>query len=247
MLRRLIAALRSFLGLFIRGLEKPEVMLQQYIDDMRAQVPKLNDTVAEVVKHEVLLRNRIEKLERQAADLDKQVIAAVKLGPQYEEEAKLLIQKLEDTKHDLEEARVQYEAAQKASAQAKLAREDYIRTMNQRIQDAMRAISRAKQAEMQERLSSLMMSFSQGDQSDTLERMTEKIEERAAKAQARVELATSGVDARLQEIRRASASASVEDKLLEYKRQLGLAPAAEEPAEKTMAPMPEKQEGSTAQ
>lgn len=243
MFRRFLAAIRSFLGLFIRGLEKPEVMLQQYIDDMRAQVPKLNDTVAEVMKHEVLLRNRIEKLQKEIADLDKQVIAAVKLGPQYEEEAKMLIQRMEDAKRDLEETKVQYEAAQKASAQAKLAREDYIRTMNQKIQEAMRAISRAKQAEMQERLAGLMMSFNQGDQSDTLERMTEKIEERAAKAQAKVELATSGVDARLQEIRRATTSSEVDEKLLEYKRQLGLAPP-EEDATKTMQPIPEQPEST---
>jgi len=243
MFRRFLAAIRSFLGLFIRGLEKPEVMLQQYIDDMRAQVPKLNDTVAEVMKHEVLLRNRIEKLQKEIADLDKQIIAAVKLGPQYEEEAKMLIQRMEDAKRDLEETKVQYEAAQKASAQAKLAREDYIRTMNQKIQDAMRAISRAKQAEMQERLAGLMMSFNQGDQSDTLERMTEKIEERAAKAQAKVELATSGVDARMQEIRRATVSSEVEEKLLEYKRQLGLAPP-EEDATKTMQPIPEQPEST---
>jgi phage shock protein A len=243
MFRRFLAAIRSFLGLFIRGLEKPEVMLQQYIDDMRAQVPKLNDTVAEVMKHEVLLRNRIEKLQKEIADLDKQIIAAVKLGPQYEEEAKMLIQRMEDAKRDLEETKVQYEAAQKASAQAKLAREDYIRTMNQKIQEAMRAISRAKQAEMQERLAGLMMSFNQGDQSDTLERMTEKIEERAAKAQAKVELATSGVDARMQEIRRATVSSEVEEKLLEYKRQLGLVPS-EEDATKTMQPIPEQPEST---
>ncbi|MGC8832658.1 MAG: PspA/IM30 family protein [Armatimonadota bacterium] len=243
MFRRFLAVIRSFFGLFIRGLEKPEVMLQQYIDDMRAQVPKLNDTVAEVMKHEVLLRNRIEKLQKEIADLDKQVIAAVKLGPQYEEEAKMLIQRMEDAKRDLEETKVQYEAAQKASAQAKLAREDYIRTMNQKIQEAMRAISRAKQAEMQERLAGLMMSFNQGDQSDTLERMTEKIEERAAKAQAKVELATSGVDARLQEIRRATTSSEVDEKLLEYKRQLGLAPP-EEDATKTMQPIPEQPEST---
>lgn len=243
MFRRFLAAIRSFLGLFIRGLEKPEVMLQQYIDDMRAQVPKLNDTVAEVMKHEVLLRNRIEKLQKEIADLDKQIIAAVKLGPQYEEEAKMLIQRMEDAKRDLEETKVQYEAAQKASAQAKLAREEYIRTMNQKIQEAMRAISRAKQAEMQERLAGLMMSFNQGDQSDTLERMTEKIEERAAKAQAKVELATSGVDARMQEIRRATVSSEVEEKLLEYKRQLGLAPP-EEDATKTMQPIPEQPEST---
>jgi phage shock protein A len=243
MFRRFLVAIRSFLGLFIRGLEKPEVMLQQYIDDMRAQVPKLNDTVAEVMKHEVLLRNRIEKLQKEIADLDKQIIAAVKLGPQYEEEAKMLIQRMEDAKRDLEETKVQYEAAQKASAQAKLAREEYIRTMNQKIQEAMRAISRAKQAEMQERLAGLMMSFNQGDQSDTLERMTEKIEERAAKAQAKVELATSGVDARMQEIRRATVSSEVEEKLLEYKRQLGLAPP-EEDATKTMQPIPEQPEST---
>jgi phage shock protein A len=240
-----MAAIRSFLGLFIRGLEKPELMLQQYIDDLRAQVPKMNDTVAEVMKNEVLLRTQIERMEREVADLDKQVIAAVKLGPQYEEEAKMLIQRMEDTKRHLEETRVQYEAAKKASEQAKLAREDYLRSMNQKIQQAMQAISRAKQAEMQERLSGLMMSFQQGDQSDTLERMTEKIDERAAKAQARVELATSGVDARLQEIRRASATAGVEDKLLEYKRQLGMAPPEEE-TPKTMSPVTETPEGTSA-
>jgi len=245
MFRRLMAAIRSFLGLFIRGLEKPELMLQQYIDDLRAQVPKMNDTVAEVMKNEVLLRTQIERMEREVADLDKQVIAAVKLGPQYEEEAKMLIQRMEDTKRHLEETRVQYEAAKKASEQAKLAREDYLRSMNQKIQHAMQAISRAKQAEMQERLSGLMMSFQQGDQSDTLERMTEKIDERAAKAQARVELATSGVDARLQEIRRASATAGVEDKLLEYKRQLGMAPPEEE-TPKTMSPVTETPEGTSA-
>jgi phage shock protein A len=88
-----------------------------------------------------------------------------------------------------------------------------------------------------------MMSFNQGDQSDTLERMTEKIEERAAKAQAKVELATSGVDARMQEIRRATVSSEVEEKLLEYKRQLGLAPP-EEDATKTMQPIPEQPEST---
>ncbi|HEY3283690.1 MAG TPA: PspA/IM30 family protein [Armatimonadota bacterium] len=238
MFRRFMNVIRSFFGLFVRGMENPELLLQQYIDDMRSQVPKMNDTVAEVMKTEVLLRGQLEKLEKRVQELDQQVIAAVKLGPQYEEEAKMLIQELEQTKVHLEETRAQYETAKQASTQAKSARDDYMRQMNGKIQEAQRALSRAKQAKMQEQLSGMMMSFQTGDQSDTLERMTEKIDERAAKAQARVELATNSVDSRLQDIKRKSQTAAVDSKLLEYKRQLGMVPDETE-SPKTMTPVTE--------
>ena len=238
MFQRLLAALRSFFGLFVRGLERPEVMLEQYIDDLRAQVPRLNDTVAEVVKTEILLRGQVEALERKIADLDRQIVTALKMGPQYEEDAKTLIAAMERDKESLEDTREQWEAAKRASEHAKQAREEYLRTMDEKIQRAMQAVSRAKQAEMQERVSGLMMSFQLGDQTDVLERMEEKINERAAKAQARAELATTGVDARLQDIRRATAQIGVEERLLEYKRQLGLAPA-EPQGERRLEPMPQ--------
>jgi len=238
MWKRFVNVIRSFLGIFIRGLEDPERMLQQYIDDMRSQVPKLNNTVAEVMKTEILLRGQIEQLEKKVADLDAKVIAAVKLGPQYDAEAKTLIAAMETAKEDLEDTTVQHETAKKASDQAKLSREDYMRTMQQKIAEAMRLISQAKQAKMQEQLSSLMASFEVGDTSDTLERMKAKVEERSAKAQARVELATTGVDARMRDITRATVQIGVEDKLLEYKRQLGLAPPeAEAEVEKKMEPV----------
>ncbi|MGQ9696614.1 MAG: PspA/IM30 family protein, partial [Armatimonadota bacterium] len=194
MFQRLVAALRSILGLFIRGMEKPEIMLEQYIDDLRAQVPRLNDAVAEVIKTEILLRGQVETLERRIAELDKQIVTALKMGPQYEEDAKTLIAAMERDKESLEDTREQWEAAKRAAEQAKQAREEYLRNMDGKIQQALQAISRAKQAEMQERVSGLLMSFQLGDQTDVLERMREKIDERAAKAQARVELATTGVD-----------------------------------------------------
>lgn len=242
MFRRLIMALRAFFGRFIRGLEDPETMLQQYMDDLRAQVPKLNDNVAEVMKMEILQRQRVEQLTKEVANLEQQVISAVKLGPQYEEEAKLLIGQLEEKKADLEEAKSAYESAKAASEQAKRFREDYLRQMDQKIQQAMRAISKAKQAKMQEQLSSLMLSFQTGDQSDVLERMTEKIEERAAKAQAKVELATGSVESRLRDIQREARKADVDAKLLEYKRQLGLLPPETASPERSLSPLPEQPE-----
>ena len=237
MWKRFVNVIRSFFGLFVRGLEDPERMLQQYIDDMRSQVPTLNNTVAEVMKTEILLRGQMDQLEKKIADLDAKVVAAVKLGPQYDAEAKTLIAAMETSKEDLEDTKTQHETAVKAAEQAKQSREDYMRTMQQKIAEAMRLISQAKQAKMQEQLSGLMTSFEVGDHTDTLERMKAKVEERAAKAQARVELATTGVDARMRDITRATAQIGVEERLLEYKRQLGLAPPEEEAVEKKMEPV----------
>ena len=250
MWKRFVNVIRAFLGIFIRGMEDPEMMLQQYIDDMRSQVPKLNNTVAEVMKTEILLRGQIEQLEKKIADLDAKILAAVKLGPEYEAEAKTLIAAMETAKEDLEDTKAQHQTALKASEQAKLSRDDYMRAMQQKIAEAMRLVNQAKQAKMQEQLAGLMASFEVGDQSDTLDRMKAKVEDRAARAQARVELATSGVDSRMRDIQRATAEIGVDEKLLEYKRQLGLAPAETESeverkmeptAETEMAPPPQKQ------
>ncbi|OIO97469.1 MAG: hypothetical protein AUJ92_03625 [Armatimonadetes bacterium CG2_30_59_28] len=229
-------AIRSFFGVFVRGLEDPDRMLQQYMDDMRSQVPKMNDTVAEVMKNEYMTKNQVERLEKKVTDLDAQIIAAIKLGPEYEEEAKTLISAVETAREDLEDTRQQYNLAKAASEKARDARDDFMRTMNQKIQEAMRAINKSKQAKMQEQLAGLMTSFEIGDQTDILDRMTEKIDERAARAQARVELATSGVDSKLNDIKKASARIGVDEKLLEYKRQLGMAPE-EAGDEKTMEPV----------
>jgi len=246
MFRRFMMAMRSFFGLFVRGLENPELMLQQYMDDMKAQIPRLNDTVAEVMKQDIMLRGQAERLQKQVTELDQQVIAAVKLGPQYEEEAKLLLSKMEQAKADLAHTQSMLQTSQAASEKAKVARDDYMRQMQLKIQEAQSALSRVKQAKMQEQLSSMMVSFQVGDNSDTLERMTEKIDERAAKAQARMELATNSVDSRIRDVQRATTQSNVDAKLQEYKRQLGLLPAEEEatPA-RTMAPVTEPPQTNT--
>lgn len=240
MFQRFMMAVRSFFGLFVRGLENPELMLQQYMEDLRSQVPRLNNTVAEVMKMEVLQRDRVGKLEKAIAQLDHDVIAAVKLGPQYENEAKMLIAQKQSKDAELVQARLALQTATTASQQAKSAREDYLREMDTKIQTAKAGIGKAKQAQMQEQLANLMMTFKVGDQSDVLDRMTEKIDERSAKAQAKVELATTGVDHKMAEIRRASTNAEVDTTLLEYKRQLGLAPAEEEAeTSRTLGPVSE--------
>ncbi len=227
MLQRLWMVLRSFFGALLRRAEDPELLLRQYMDDLRAKLPKLRATVAEVMATEIQLTQQTDHLRKQIEDFDKQIVAALKLG--YEEEAKTLIAAKAMAEESLQDTLEQSATAKKASEQAKKALEDYQREMEPKIAEAKRLIGQAKLAQMQQELAHLMASFEVGQPTDALERMREKVAERTARAQARVELATSGVDARIREIRRATAQIGVEEQLAEYKRKLGMLPASEAP------------------
>ncbi len=237
MLQRLWQVIRSFFGRLIRGMEDPELLLRQYIDDMRSRVPKLRAVVAEVLATEYQLREQADQLKKKIADLDKQVISALKLG--YEDEARVLIAAKNEAEESLQDTLDQLASAEKASRQARTALDDYQREMERKIAEAKRLISQTQLARMQEELASAMASFNIGQPSDVLERMRAKVSEREARARARVEVAATGVDARLAEIRKTTAQLGVEEQLLQYKRQLGMLPAGE-PSAKAMQPLPEQ-------
>lgn len=242
MLRRLWMVIRSFFGALLRRTEDPEMLLRQYIDDMRARVPKLRAAVAEVLATEYQLQQQAEHLQRQINEYEKQIVAALKLG--YEEEAKVLIAAKAQAEESLQDTLEQLETARKASQQAKAALEDYQREMEKKIAEARRLVGQTQLAKLQEELAQAMAAFEVGTPTDVLERMREKVQERLARAQARAEVAATDINSRMREIRRATASIGVEERLLEYKRQLGMLPAPQE-TEKTMLPQPEQQTEQT--
>lgn len=242
MLRRLWMVIRSFFGALLRRTEDPEVLLRQYIDDMRSRVPKLRAAVAEVLATEYQLKQQAEYLKKQIDDYDKQIITALKLG--YEEEAKVLIAAKVQAEESLQDTLEQLETARRASQQARAALEDYQREMERKIAEARRLIGQAQLAKLQEELAQAMASFEVGTPTDVLERMRLKVQERLAQAQARAEVATADTSSRKREIKRATASIGIEERLLEYKRQLGMLPEPKE-IEKTMLPQPEPQSEQT--
>ncbi len=244
MLRRLWMVIRSFLGALLRRTEDPELLLRQYIDDMRAKVPKLRAAVAEVLATEYQLQQQVEHLQKQINEYDKQIIAALKLG--YEEEAKVLIAAKAQAEESLQDTLEQLETARRASQQARSALEDYQREMERKIAEARRLIGQAQLAKLQEELAQAMAAFEVGTPTDVLERAREKVQERLARAQARAEVAATDINSRMREIKKATASIGVEERLLEYKRQLGMLPVTQE-TEKTMLPQPEQQTEQTKQ
>jgi phage shock protein A len=67
-----------------------------------------------------------------------------------------------------------------------------------------------------------MESFQLGDDASTFNEMRDKIDRRAAAAEAKMQLGSASVDTQMQEIEREALDMQLADKLLEYKRDMGL-------------------------
>lgn len=217
---RITRVFRANTGAALDRIENPELVLQQTIRDMRDRVPELNNSVAQVMATERLLLKQHENLSTQVVDLDSKIKASVKMG--RDDIATAYIGQLQQAQMDLQRTSVQAEHAQVASKQALKARDNYVINMKNRTAEAMQLISAAKQAKLQEQLAQTMDTFNIGDDSSTFNEMREKIDRRVAAAEAKLMLGSSSVDAKMQDIEREAMDIQLQDKLLEYKQQMGM-------------------------
>ena len=207
-------------GAALDKIENPEMVLQQTIRDMRERVPELNNSVAQVMATERLLAKNKEKLSEEVVDLDSKIKASVKMG--RDDIATSYIGQLQQKQLELSKTSIQLEQSAVASKQALKARDNYVLNMNKRTTEAMQLISASKQAKLQEQLAQTMETFNIGDDASTFNEMREKIDRRVAAAEAKLQLGTSNVDTQMQDIEREAMDIQLQDKLLEYKQQMGL-------------------------
>lgn len=221
---RVKRSMRALFGGIIEKTEDPELILQQTIRDMRDRVPDLNNSVAQVMATEKLLAKSKERLETQVVDLDSKIRASVKMG--RDDIATAYIGQLQQAQVDLQKTSQQLEHATLASKQALKARDNYVLQMQRRTAEAMQLINQSKQAKLQEQLAQTMESFQIGDDASTFNEMRDKIDRRAAAAEAKMQLGSANVDNQMQDIEREAMDMQLQDKLLSYKRDMGLLPGA---------------------
>ncbi|HEX8706677.1 MAG TPA: PspA/IM30 family protein [Pyrinomonadaceae bacterium] len=217
-------SLRALFGGIVEKTEDPERILQQTIRDMRDRVPELNSSVAQVMATERLLSKNKERLEAQVVDLDSKIKASVKMG--RDDIATAYIGQLQQAQVDLQKTSQQLEHASLASKQAIKARDNYVLQMQKRSAEAMQLINQSKQAKLQEQLAQTMETFNLGDDASTFNEMRERIDRRAAAAEAKMQLGAASVDSQMQEIEREAMDMQLQDRLLEYKRDMGLLPSS---------------------
>ena len=216
-------SMRALFGGIVEKTEDPERILQQTIRDMRDRVPELNNSVAQVMATEKLLAKNKERLEAQVVELDSKIKASVKMG--RDDIATAYIGQLQQAQVDLQKTSQQLEHATLASKQAVKARDNYVLQMQKRSAEAMQLINQSKQAKLQEQLAQTMETFQLGDDASTFNEMRERIDHRAAAAEAKMQLGAASVDTQMQEIEREAMDMQLQDRLLEYKREMGLLPS----------------------
>jgi phage shock protein A len=215
--------MRAMFGGIVEKTEDPERILQQTIRDMRDRVPELNNSVVQVMATERLLAKNKERLETQVVELDSKIKASVKMG--RDDIATAYIGQLQQAQVDLQKTSQQLDHATSASKQAVKARDNYLLQMQKRSAEAMQLINQSKQAKLQEQLAQTMETFQLGDDASTFNEMRDRIDRRAAAAEAKMQLGAAGVETQMQDIEREAMDMQLQDKLLEYKRDMGLLPS----------------------
>jgi phage shock protein A len=228
MWNRLKRLFRSIFGGIIDKAEDPELILQQLIRDMNDEVPKMRENVAQVMATEKRLAREIEAQSAKLTEFDKKIKAAIRTG--HDDIATTLISEMQTAQRGLETSKQNYEQAKVASVKAREFLDNYMMQIRRKTAEAMQLISANKQAKMQERMAQTMASFQLGDDSQTFDDMREKIAGRVAAAEAKAELASSSLDARMQNIDKELASIESQDMLLAYKKEMGLLPESQMPA-----------------
>jgi phage shock protein A len=174
------------------------------------------------------LEREIQANQASLTEIDNKIKAAIRTG--HDDIAATLIGELQLKQRTLETTKQNYDQAKAASIKAREFLDNYMSQVRRRQAEAMQLISATKQAQMQERMAQTMASFQLGDTSQTFDDMREKIANRSAAAEARAELASTSLDARMQNIDRELDNIQAQDMLLAYKQQMGLAPATEKTA-----------------
>ena len=192
--------------------EKPEKMLNQLIIEMQEQLLESKRAVALAIADEKKLERELANQEAQAQDWEKKAMLAVRAGK--DDLAREALLRKQEYDNASAEYRKQWEA-QKLSVE-KL--KDSLRELQNKIEEAQRKknllIARAKRAEAQQKIQSTITSIN-GNRSafDAFDRMSQKVDQMEAQADAEQELqelnGSASLDKKFKELEKSDYSADI--------------------------------------
>jgi phage shock protein A len=219
---RIISVIKSNINHLISKSEDPEKMLNQMMFDMREQLMNAKKQVATSIADEKRLRAQMEKEVEQSKHWETRAMQAIEVGDE-ELAREALARKAE---HDTtgEEFRTQWEA-QKASVE-KL--KDSLRMLNKKIEEAKRKknllIAKAKRADAQKKIHNAMAEVNDTSAFETWGRMSEKVDQMQAEAEAAEEMSEEVTGDQLEkkfDKLGAASGVSVDNALEELKARMG--------------------------
>jgi phage shock protein A len=223
---RLGTLIRSNINELINKAEDPEKMLNQVLVDMKSQLVEAKKQVAVAIADEKRLKKQYQTEAEKAAEWERKAMLAVKAGDDNLAKAALG----RKTEHDdvAETLRQQWEAQKQSVEQLKLA----LRGLDGKIEEAKRKrnilVSRQKRAEAQRTINETLSNINSTSAFDTFERMSDRVTQLEAEAEATAELGALHEASLDQQFKALEASTGVDDQLAALKNRMALQAAEAE-------------------
>jgi phage shock protein A len=218
---RFATMLRSNINDLISRAEDPEKMLTTLITDMRSQLDKARQQVAQAIADEKKLEADALAMKKQAEDWERRAMLAVQEG--RDDLAKQALMRYNEA---LQGAQSLHETWVKSKQETESLKAS-LRQLNDKIEEAKRKknilIARARRAEAQQRIQDTLSGMGDKSAFESFERMQEKIENNERKALAAAELQQEFTgDNLMKEFEQLEYHGSSDQQLLELKAKMGL-------------------------
>ncbi len=220
--KRISTVFRANVNDMISQAEDPEKMLNQLTEDMRGQYTTAKEQVAAAMADERRLHQQLTAEQRQAAEWEQKAMMTVRAG--RDDLAAQALQRQADHDQAVAGYQEQWEAQKAAVDQLK----ESLRRLQSKIDEAQRKknllIARAKRAEAQKKIAQTMGGLSDSSAFDTFDRMTAKVDQIEATAEANTQLQEELEGSDLETEIKALESPSDDAALLALKQKMGMLP-----------------------
>jgi phage shock protein A len=224
MFQRISNLIKGFLSLFISGIEKqnPEALLEAEKEHLREQIAKYNQGLA---SHAALCENlmaQVKNEETQERDLKAKTTANLRAGNndiagQYALQLQTVQGQLDDNRKALEQAEATYKQLTQARDVAITEAKAKLDTLKRGIDDL--KVQRAM-AELSEMASGMVSQI--GGSGDTLDRLTEMVQDERNKAAGKARVARDTLDTSGVQMKGAEQSALAEQALADFAAKEGI-------------------------
>jgi len=231
---RLGTLIRSNINELINKAEDPEKMLNQVLVDMKAQLVEAKKQVAVAIADEKRIKKQYEQEAGKAAEWERKAMLAVKAGD--DALARAALSRKQEHGEVAETLKQQWEAQKQSVEQLKGA----LRGLDNKIEEAKRKrnilVSRQKRAEAQRTINETLSNINSTSAFDTFERMSDRVTQIEAEAEATAEIGGALPEATLEsQFKALEASSGVDDDLAALKSKMALQAAEAERERKALS------------
>lgn len=230
MFNRFIRAIKSLFGGIVSSIEDPKLILEQNIRELNDQIPQMNENIATVKANSVMLKKEVERYERNISEITAKIKAAI--NADRDDLAQGYALQLEKLRENLQQSKQQLQYADQAYEKAIKVKQAFMREKDRKIKEAREALRASERAEWQAKVADALESFEMGGLDQTHQEMVNRLNERTAKNEARMEIALESVDTETMEIEANAEKLRAQELVNQFKQEMGkeAAPAKKEKA-----------------